>query len=399
MKNFFKALAGILLIILAIMTAGCKKSTAKQAGNKEPLEISRKTDHTWYYFTQDGFSQTDKPSDSPFAGALPYTEAVRISSANNAVNAGSDNANKAFALVNRLGVLCFDGTELSLAKDISVFAERTASNLVFVNDTPVFSVYKSTFFNGSIDSSQYKNDSASHLFLIQFDDTTRISYPLINCSNIGGSSDCEVTDFFWDGNTWFCCLKSFSDKEAKTSFSYIKFSPAAPLLSISPVSADNLITVRESTVKEFRDAMHVRDYSLAPERIRKMLRGFAGQIPFTLEVKSAGGASPRVYENSPAGTFEEELNAKAIISQSWSAVLFEDGTFYIEGALPGKHILRGGKPVAIRLPKLDAGFVYSDFVISGTILYAAWEQTSFYKVNRSGFLSVDLDSTLYSKIR
>ena len=64
-----------------------------------------------------------------------------------------------------------------------------------------------------------------------------------------------------------------------------------------------------------------------------------------------------------------------------------------------KHILRGGSPVAIRLPKLEQGYVYSDFVISGTTLYAAWEQTDFYKTNRSGFLSVDLDSTLYSKIR
>jgi hypothetical protein len=96
---------------------------------------------------------------------------------------------------------------------------------------------------------------------------------------------------------------------------------------------------------------------------------------------------------------ETELNAKAIISQSWSAALFEDGTLYIEGALPGKHILRGGKPVAIRLPKLDKGYIYSDFVISGTTLYAAWEETDFYKIKRSGFLSVDLDSTLYSRVR
>ena len=75
------------------------------------------------------------------------------------------------------------------------------------------------------------------------------------------------------------------------------------------------------------------------------------------------------------------------------------GTLYIEGALPGKHILRGGKPVAIRLPKLDKGYIYSDFVISGTTLYAAWEATDFYKIKRSGFLSVDLDSTLYSRVR
>ncbi len=95
----------------------------------------------------------------------------------------------------------------------------------------------------------------------------------------------------------------------------------------------------------------------------------------------------------------QELKASAILAESWSAVLFEDGTFFIEGALPGKHILRGGKTVAIRLPKLPPQFVYSDFVISGTSLYAAWEESAFFKTSRSGFLSVDLDSTLYKVLR
>ena len=91
-------------------------------------------------------------------------------------------------------------------------------------------------------------------------------------------------------------------------------------------------------------------------------------------------------------------NATAILSQSWSAALFEDGTLFLEGALPGRHILRSGMPVAIRLPKLPTGFIYTDFVISGTTLYAAWEETAFYKTGRAGFLQVNLDRTLYSRL-
>ena len=398
MKKFVKVPVILLILTVVFTASSCKNKSKskKQAENQEPLELSRQSDHTWYYFTLDGFAQTEKPSDSPFAGAQPYTEAVRISSANNA--SGTNGSSKAYALVNRLGMLCLNGKDISLAKDISVFADRTSANLVFMNDTPVFSVYKSSFFNGSINSAQYKNDTSSHLFLIQFDDSTSISYPIINSSNLGDPNS-EVTDYFWDGTTWFCSLKSFAAGDSKTDFSYIKFKPASPLLSISPVIAEDHIKVEESSVTEFRDVMHVQDYSLAPERIRKMLRGFSPEIPFVLEVKSAGGASPRIYENEVRGSFEQELNAKAIIAQSWSAALFEDGTLFIEGALPGKHILRGGKTVAIRLPKLEKGYVYSDFVISGTMLYAAWEETDFYKVRRSGFLSVDLDSTLYSTIR
>ena len=128
-------------------------------------------------------------------------------------------------------------------------------------------------------------------------------------------------------------------------------------------------------------------------RVKNILSGFSKDIPFVLEVKNEGGCSPRVYLNNPNN--KEQLKAKAILAESWSAALFEDGTMFIEGALPGKHILRNGKPVAIRLPVLPENFVYSDFVITGTSLYAAWEETLFYETGRSGFIYIDLENTLY----
>ena len=405
MNKFFNAMnkcflaAIIALNLVCVLFSGCKnKDKAKE--DQKIVEIgTQKTDHVWYYFNQDGFIQVDSPRNAPFAGSFPYTEAVRISSANNGAT-GLDGTVKAYALANRLGVICFENDKISVAKDVNVFANRTAANLVFIDGTPLFSVYKSAFFNDTISSATYKNDTSAHLFLVQFDDTSKISYPVINSTNLTELTNAEVTDFYWNGKEWFCCIKSVSgDASGKTDFSYIKFTPAAPITSISPVSAEDLITVKQSSVNEFREVMNVKPYAQAPERIRNMLQSFDKAIPFMIEVKSAAGSSPRIYENEAPGSFETELNAKAIISQSWSAALFEDGTLFIEGALPGKHILRSGKPVAIRLPKLDEGYVYSDFVISGTTLYAAWEETDFYKVSRSGFLSVDLDSTLYSIIR
>lgn len=405
MNKFFNAMnkcflaAIIALNLVCVLFSGCKnKDKAKE--DQKIVEIgTQKTDHVWYYFNQDGFVQVDSPRNAPFAGSFPYTEAVRISSANNGAT-GPDGTVKAYALANRLGVICFENDNISVAKDVNVFANRTAANLVFIDGTPLFSVYKSAFFNDTISSAAYKNDTSAHLFLVQFDDTSKISYPVINSTNLTELTNAEVTDFYWNGKEWFCCIKSVSgDASGKTDFSYIKFTPAAPITSISPVSAEDLITVKQSSVNEFREVMNVKPYAQAPERIRNMLQNFDKTIPFIIEVKSAAGSSPRIYENEAPGSFETELKAKAIISQSWSAALFEDGTLFIEGALPGKHILRSGKPVAIRLPKLDEGYVYSDFVISGTTLYAAWEETDFYKVSRSGFLSVDLDSTLYSIIR
>lgn len=405
MKKFLKVkiqlflfVTGLLLLCLAL--CACKKKEAKKSST-DIIEVgAKKQDHSWYYFTQDGFAEVSSPRQAPLAGSFPYTEAIRISSANNGIT-GQDGSVKAYALANRLGVLCFEDDKISIAKDVNIFTNRTASNLVFIDGTPLFSVYKSTFFNDTINLEAYKKDKGSHLFLVQFDDVSKISYPVINSTNLTENPNAEVTDFYWDGSEWFCSIKSVDESKGsgRTDFTYIKFKPAAPIVSISPVTARDLITVRESDVNEFRQVMSVKSYSLAPERLRNMLKGFDNSIPFIIQVKTAGGSSARIYENEVSGSQETELKAKAIISQSWSAALFEDGTLFIEGALPGKHILRGGKAVAIRLPKLDSGYVYSDFVISGTKLYAAWEESDFYKVSRSGFLKVDLDSTLYSKIR
>jgi hypothetical protein len=163
-------------------------------------------------------------------------------------------------------------------------------------------------------------------------------------------------------------------------------------------STKQINTPKDSWVDFFRECKRQIDYKSAPDRIKKLLAGFDTKLPFEITVKNAGGFSPRTYENTVSNINEKELHATAILSQSWSAALFEDGTLFLEGALPGRHILRSGMPVAIRLPKLPTGYVYSDFVISGTTLYAAWEESAFYKTGRSGFLQVNLDRTLYSRM-
>ncbi len=385
-----RLLMGLALFSLSVTCISCKKKEPEQKLAEEIKPI--KSDHKWYYFDDSNILPVDKPQNVPVKQFLPWTEAVRISSANNSSSAS-------YAIVNRLGILSFNGDRFSLEKDISLFSERTAQNLVFFNDTPIFSVYKSAFFNNTILQPSYSEDDSLHYFLVQFDEKTKISYPLINSTNLTDLRNTEVVDYIWDGKTFTCCLKSLGKE--KTDFSYVRWSPVVPILSLSPVNASENIIKTAADVKSFRDAKAQIDYATAPERIKKMLTGFSDTIPFSLEVKTAGGYSTRKYLNQIETNTKsvQELKASAILAESWSAVLFEDGTFFIEGALPGKHILRGGKTVAIRLPKLPPQFVYSDFVISGTTLYAAWEESNFFKTSRSGFLSVDLDSTLYKVLR
>ncbi|MCQ2576130.1 MAG: hypothetical protein MJ162_05240 [Treponema sp.] len=386
-----------LTIVFAVGLLFCScgnKKTDVLSESQLPSVTVQKADHSWYCFNEHDFVKISKPQYAPANVLTPWTEAVRISSANNACD--DETGNKAYAIVNRLGVMSFENDKVTLARDVTLFADRTAGDLAFLNNTPIFSVFKSAFFNDTISVPSYKNDGTQHLFLVQFDDAANISYPLVNCNNLIESPNSEVTDYYWDGENWICSIKTITD--AQVIFSYIKWYPTAPLLSLSPVNASEKIIVTESSKEAYRGTKALLAYKDAPNRLKNMLKNFDQKIPFIIEVKSAGGSSSRKYENILPDSKEQKLNSMAILSESWSAALFEDGTLFIEGALPGKHILRNGKPVAIRLPRLPAGFVYSDFVISGTTLYAAWEETSFYKTSRSGFLRVDLDETLYKRM-
>ena len=384
----------ITLMTLSLGFFGCKdKSKSFDSAEQIPqISLNSKNgSHKWYYFTRTDYKPIDKIQNVPYSPLTPWTEAVRISSANCATTAGE---NKAFAVVNRLGIISFNGEEKQLSKDENIFTDRTAGNLIFLNETPIFSVFKSAFFNDTIKDYKYSAADAQHLFLIQFDPQSRISYPIINCNNLVKLPNSEVIDYYWDGINWTCCVKTISD--VKTDFTYINWKPVPSLLTLSPVNANSNISVTESTQDEFRAKKEQLDYKFAPERIKKLLAGFSKKTSFAIDVKTSGGSSWRNYKNTVDDS--KELYATAIIAQTWSAALFEDGTLFLEGALPGKHILRGGKPVAIRLPRLPMDYVYSDFVISGTTLYAAWEETAFFKTGRSGFVEINLNKSLYSKL-
>lgn len=345
----------------------------------------------WYYFSEDGFTAVQGPNYAPVINKAPWTEAIRISSAN---NASYKNSKKAFALVNRLGVLCFDGSKVSLAKDVKLFPQRTADNLVFVEGVPVFSVYKSAFFNDSINNKEYKQKTQDHLFLLQFDDRAKITYPLLNCDNLTEDLEVEVVDYNWDGEVWNCCLKN--NERGKFIYQYLTIRPTASLLSITPSNASKKIVTTTISQDEFRQTEAQKSFETAPMQIQQLLGGFTGKNVVTVEVKEAGGKSPEAYSNNN-NQARNELKGKATISENWCAALFRDGTLYFQGALDGKRILNDGNCIAMRLPKLPSGYAYQDFVISGPTLYASWEETSFYETTRSGFLAIDLENTLYGQ--
>lgn len=370
-------------VTLFIVFQGCRKKDNQNEFISVPVIDEQKANHKWFYFTGEGYEKVAKINQVPEKAFLPWTEAVRISSANCTETDG-------FAIVNRLGILCFENDKMFFSKDETLFSNRTAGNLLFCNETPIFSLYKSSFFNETTNVSEKFETNVNQYFLVQFDCDAKISYPLINSSNLSSLPNAEVIDFIWNGIDWICCIKSVQDY--KTTFEYLSFSPTVSLLTLSPATADGSISIKESSVEEFRNAKAQIEYEHAPERIKNLLAGFSKYTSFNVEINTVFGTSERTYLNKKND--EVPLNAKAILADTWAAALFEDGTMFFEGALQSSHILRDGKPIAIRLPVLPANFIYSDFCISGTTLYAAWEESQFYKTGRSGFICIDLEKIL-----
>ena len=179
----------------------------------------------------------------------------------------------------------------------------------------------------------------------------------------------------------------------KVSFKYIKWNTQSDMASLSPTTHDGKVSISQITEASYRKVNSPSAFSNAPVRLRELLRSIPKDFPFTVICQDAGGNSPRYFEsgNDDEGTF-----ANAIIKDSWICAVFSDGTTYFSGGLDGRPLINNGKTVAFRLPKLPRDYSYQSFVISGTYLIVAWEESDFYKTGRSGFLTVDMEKLFYS---
>ncbi len=391
-KSFSTILLATSFCSLFLMS--CGKSKKQEA----PVQLVQNVpSHTWYYFADGNFKQVEKPSLAPESIFKPWTEAVRISAASCQSSSTTEDASsvpstpKGFAIVNRAGVLVFEDTSVNLFRDIEFFTRNTAGNLVFYNNTPVFSVFKNTFFNENL-----SKKTAMHPFLVQFNTEQNVCYPIINIENLGLSQTSEITDFIWDGQYWTCSVKDSGDE--KIQFSYLTFQPKEPLTQIYPTTASQSVFVRETSMDSFRNIRKPELFNRAPKRVKDLLSSIPEKLDYAATVYTASGHTPRNFIHGTNSTDDPALKVSVILNESWAAALFNDGTLFLNGALYDKYVLDSGKNIGVKLPKLPDGFVYSDFTITGTTLYAGWEETSFYQTARSGFLSVDLNQLLYKKL-
>lgn len=348
-----------------------------------PVKTVSKKNHKWFYFTYDGFKPTVLPQMAPQVLLKPWTEAIRISSS---LTIGTD----AFLTVNKLGLLVCDTqneNKATLSTDNQIFSGLTVDNMTQIDGFPVFHVYKNAEFNQSID------EDTNHPFLVQYHPDSSLFMPLLYADDLDVSDDIEVSDIIYDNSQWTATLKS-SDKN-KTNFDYISFTSHQNLIDIEPAKRKDFIQKTEISEGEYRSKAIPQDFSQAPDRLKNLLSRLPENFGYYVQCATPNRGIQDGYIQQNADNRMMESNV--LLTDNYSIAIFTDGTGFFSGALDDKYILNNGNPIAFRLPKLPQNFSYGTIIVENNTLYVAWEESVFYEIGRTGFLTVDLDKVFYSE--
>ncbi|WP_428768975.1 hypothetical protein V1L52_09120 [Treponema sp. HNW] len=359
--------------------------------------------HRWFYFTDDGFKETDVPRNAPPIQKKPWTEAVRITSSVLIDDTG-------YFLVNKLGLLVCppasgmqrDGiaSKTVLVKDSDIFSDFACGSLFCIDDIPVFNLYTNSIFSSGQENLAEKSSKKSDAFLIRYDTEQHCFNPLLYRGDFDWPLQADIRELFFIDNLWYVLLKT--DENRRTDFYAYSFKTNESLISFGQRNPDpdrekdglsSKIVSEKIEVNDYREKIRPRDALLMPSRLKNVLVPVPPGIPWYLEYRVEGGRSPVRFvrhEHAP-----DPRQAFASAADSYSAVFFEDGTVCFAGTLPMKHVINEGKPVAFKLPRLSAGYTYSCALIAGSTLFAAWEETAFFETGRSGFVAVNLEEVLY----
>lgn len=388
--SIIKCLFLLQILILFFLTS-CSKKNNSSVKNIEALSNIEEihSSHQWFYFDGDSIKETSSLQNVPSVAEKPWTEAVRISSAASLPHKHS-NQYKAYALLNRCGLIAFTEDSAELFKDNSLFLDNSVQGLVFSSESPVFYLYRSTFF---FDEDKVSKSSSSvqtvRPFLVEFDFNSKNFYPLVSYQNMKLEKEDQITGCFWDGSVWVVAAKNADEKESQ--FKYLYWKPPLALGDLNPALGGENFFIRRSTEEEYLSVCMPKLFNKAPSELKSLLSSLPENFSFYISYRDDSGTSPVSYYQE--GSFKDSslqlVNASAMVSSAleYSLVLFADGTVFAKNNLDLKTR-------AFRLPKLPDGFVYGDFAIAGSVMYAAWEEASFWQTKRAGFIKLSLSDIL-----
>ncbi|NLM00055.1 MAG: hypothetical protein GX220_01180 [Treponema sp.] len=376
LKKTFESIFTISFLMIAIFSS-CKKNDNLTTSLNAKFSEKKLQNHRWYYFTKDNFLPITEVKNIPEVFDKPWSQATRISKA---IQSGQ---NSIFA-VNRLGFLLFDSNtnDIKLFKDETIFSNSTVDSLFILNDKTIFSVYHNDFFS----ETKIKN---TNTFMYQFKIDNGIFYPLLEKKQLNLSNDAQIISLVHKDNVFFANIKSYENE--KIIFSYIKF-------PVGLISKDFSAQIESIGCDVFRNLLMPKSFNEAPLRLKKLLERLPSTLNFQIDCKLNDENTVACFINHNLD--EEATNTfpvvcKAILQDNFSIAIFSDGTTFFAGSLPEKYILNSGETIAFRLPKLPKNFFYTEIAVCKNILVCGFEEKEFFKIRRTGFITVDLEEILY----
>lgn len=352
MKMYVTAIACIMFLISCKPHTIIPESVEPEATNGKP----------WYYFSDQGIHAVSSPRSIPARSFVPWTEAVRVSD----VAVLPDGP---VFLINRLGVMAPGSQYIPpvLAEDRNFFPGQTAAGFVLTGDYVAIHLYRNSFF------SQTAGTSGDD-YLIRYSPVTATFSPLARTSNLGLPPESQCSGLEYAEDRWYAAFKVQRDN--RTEFVYRSFSTLPPEQAIDPSGSETL----EAAV--YQEAVMPRSWGALPEQLRTLLTAIPESTPLSIRLYPAGRGTTRTYIRDGEGNYREGY---AYIHGSEAAVLFSDGTLFLD---------RNGMK-AYKLPPLSGGYRYTGFLVSGTVLLAAWEEQRFYETGRAGILEIPLPNEVY----
>ncbi len=397
----------ILLVLSAMIIAtSCTKEEeindesnyAKLLQNSNSAKV---TTHRWFYFTQDGFKETDIPRNAPPIEPSPWTQAIRVT-ASAFIN------DDAYFTINKLGLLQSPQTfgfqkdgiasEAKLIKNVELFSKATVADIYCIDKKPVINFFTNTIFEENISNPQVLQDDDP--FLLTFDTKSYEYLPLLSKKSLSerilfddvqdilpSFSALDIREVFFQNDEWNILLKS--NQVGKTDFYALAFSSKE---DITDTSNQSLQTTTLS-INEYRETTRPQKSFDLPKKIQELLAPVPTRISYYLNYSEENSPSSTQYEHLSNNT--KPIQGYALGFDHCSIAIFEDGTICFAGSLPSKSVINNGETKAFKLPDLGPGYVYGPMSLSGSTLIVSWEETSFFETGASGFLAVDMEQVLY----
>ena len=404
LKSIFTTMSAISIISsFVLVSVACKEKDKTGDDSEDASGIAVKqlpdksNDHYWYAFKSDSFVKVSLPQKAPYQSEAPWTECTRIADSDTGLDGNG------YFLVNRLGALVFEKKDTpTLIEDKMFLSKSTISNLIFSEGKPYFTLSKNIRFNKNLDEYKYSDDSEflARPYLMRIDTQSRLLLPCVTYADLNVGRGMEISGSYFDGLNWVSLVRRadetpFDNGMDNSGIEYKRWKANLSYSALSAAYSEDKLTVESVGSDAYSSSYRPYSFDAAPEGLRELLSPLPDSFGFSVVHRNAGGGSPKFYYRLGSTGSSDGV---AITGGTWNCAVFEDGTTYFCGSLEGRGLINEGKTVAFRLPKLPKNFFYTNFCVSGDYLVIGWEECAekeFFKIKRSGFLTVDMAKLFY----